>query len=53
MSEISFLNSSVDISFFIVFTLLVVIIKNANSNIISVFYTKAKMRISITYEKFT
>ena len=29
------------------------IIKNANSNIISVFYTKAKMRIGITYEKFT
>ena len=27
------------------------IIKNANSNIISVFYTKAK--IGITYEKFT
>lgn len=44
MSEISFLNSSVDISFFITFTLLVVI---------TVFYTKAKMRIGITYEKFT
>ena len=29
------------------------IIKNANSNIISELYTKAKIRIGITYEKFT
>ena len=29
------------------------IIKNANSNIISELYTKAKMGIGITYEKFT
>ena len=29
------------------------LLQNANSNIISVFYTKAKMRIGITYEEFT